>query len=48
MSRLLLASVALGLASFAQAGAGPTTLSDAKTLAAREKELLLLDFATEW
>jgi hypothetical protein len=50
MSRILLASVAFALAGFASAGAGtgPATLSDAKALAAREKELLLLDFSTEW
>ena len=49
MSRILLTSAALALAGFATADAsGPTTLSDAKALAAREKELVLLDFSTEW
>jgi hypothetical protein len=49
MSRLLLASAALVLAGFAKVDAsGPTSLSDAKALAAKEKELVLLDFSTEW
>ncbi|MGH2571694.1 MAG: hypothetical protein ACRDGR_10730 [bacterium] len=47
MSRLLLAS-AVALASFATADAGHQTLSEAKAQAAKEKELLLLDFSTEW
>ena len=48
MSRLLLASAALALASFVTADAGHKSLPEAKALAAKEKELLLLDFSTEW